>query len=124
MTREPTRPCKVKAICLRVVASETSGAVQLFTEAQNRSNVLDLPDCGRKTASHFSWNCSNAFRLGRKAGRKLAMRNHHNSRHEGMSSHPYSMLAINMILSLIIMYFVMFSMIDGWSDFRNNLNML
>ncbi|ARQ11502.1 hypothetical protein NXC12_CH03521 [Rhizobium etli] len=52
------------------------------------------------------------------------MRNHHNSRHEGMSSHPYSMFAVNMILSLIIMYFVMFSMIDGWSDFRNNLNML
>ncbi|WP_434711236.1 DUF305 domain-containing protein [Rhizobium sp. YTUHZ045] len=52
------------------------------------------------------------------------MRNHHNSRHEGMSRHPYSMFAVNMILSLIAMYFVMFSMIDGWSDFRNNLNML
>ncbi|WP_307704283.1 DUF305 domain-containing protein [Variovorax paradoxus] len=28
-----------------------------------------------------------------------------------------------MLLSLIVMYFVMFSMIDGWGDFRNNLNM-
>ncbi|WP_088392730.1 DUF305 domain-containing protein [Rhizobium esperanzae] len=52
------------------------------------------------------------------------MRNHHNSRHGGMSRHSYSMFAANMILSLIVMYFVMFSMIDGWSDFRNNLNML
>ena len=29
-----------------------------------------------------------------------------------------------MILGLIVMYVVMFSMIDGWGDFRNNLNML
>lgn len=29
-----------------------------------------------------------------------------------------------MILGLVVMYVVMFSMIDGWSDFRNNLNML
>ena len=34
------------------------------------------------------------------------------------------MFAVNMALSLIVMYFVMFSMIDGWRDFRNNLNML
>lgn len=33
------------------------------------------------------------------------------------------MFAVNMFLSLVVMYFVMFSMIDGWSDFRNNLNM-
>lgn len=33
------------------------------------------------------------------------------------------MFWINMILGLIVMYVVMFSMIDGWSDFRNNLNM-
>lgn len=51
------------------------------------------------------------------------MHDHHNSGHEGMSRHPYAMFAVNMILSLIIMYFVMFSMIDGWGDFRNNLNM-
>ncbi|MEZ2126214.1 DUF305 domain-containing protein [Sinorhizobium sp. CB9] len=41
-----------------------------------------------------------------------------------MSGHPYVMFAANMILSLIVMYLVMFSMIDGWGDFRNNLNML
>ncbi len=29
-----------------------------------------------------------------------------------------------MILGLVVMYVVMFSMIDGWGDFRNNLNML
>ena len=29
-----------------------------------------------------------------------------------------------MILGLIVMYVVLFSMIDGWGDFRNNLNML
>jgi uncharacterized protein (DUF305 family) len=37
---------------------------------------------------------------------------------------PYAMFAVNMALSLIVMYLVMFSMIDGWPDFRNNLNML
>lgn len=35
----------------------------------------------------------------------------------------YWMLALNLVLSGIIMYFVMFAMIDGWADFRNNLNM-
>ena len=42
------------------------------------------------------------------------------------SSHgrPYLMFWINMILGLVVMYVVMFSMIDGWGDFRNNLNML
>jgi uncharacterized protein (DUF305 family) len=44
--------------------------------------------------------------------------------HHGMSKHPYFMFAVNMVLSLIVMYFVMFSMIDGWGDFRNNLNMI
>nr|WP_233280656.1 DUF305 domain-containing protein [Devosia rhizoryzae] len=33
------------------------------------------------------------------------------------------MFWINMILGLIVMYVVMFSMIDGWPDFRNNVNM-
>lgn len=42
----------------------------------------------------------------------------------GSHGRPYSMFWINMILGLIVMYVVMFSMIDGWSDFRNNLNML
>ncbi|KKX34160.1 DUF305 domain-containing protein [Rhizobium sp. LC145] len=50
------------------------------------------------------------------------MRDHHNA-HEHTSRHPYAMFAVNMILSLVVMYFVMFSMIDGWGDFRNNLNM-
>ncbi|MEZ1377131.1 DUF305 domain-containing protein, partial [Enterobacter hormaechei] len=31
---------------------------------------------------------------------------------------------VNMVLGLVVMYFVMFSMIDGARDFRNNLNML
>lgn len=34
------------------------------------------------------------------------------------------MFWINMALGLIVMYLVMFSMIDGARDFRNNLNML
>lgn len=38
--------------------------------------------------------------------------------------HAYGMFALNMLLSLAVMYVVMFSMIDGWSDFRNNINML
>ncbi|MEN3142891.1 DUF305 domain-containing protein [Ochrobactrum sp. WV_118_8] len=33
------------------------------------------------------------------------------------------MFWINMTLGLVVMYVVMFSMIDGWSDFRNNMNM-
>ncbi|MBB3811127.1 hypothetical protein FHS81_003240 [Pseudochelatococcus contaminans] len=33
------------------------------------------------------------------------------------------MFWINMALGLIVMYVVMFSMIDGFQDFRNNLNM-
>jgi uncharacterized protein (DUF305 family) len=37
-------------------------------------------------------------------------------------AHHYFMFAVNMVLSLAVMYFAMFSMIDGWSDFRNNLN--
>jgi len=35
----------------------------------------------------------------------------------------YLMFALNMGVSLIVMYLVMFSMIDGRRDFRNNLNM-
>jgi len=36
---------------------------------------------------------------------------------------PYLMFWINMILGLVVMYVVMFSMIAGPADFRNNLNM-
>ncbi|MCV4785476.1 DUF305 domain-containing protein, partial [Escherichia coli] len=32
--------------------------------------------------------------------------------------------ALNLALSLIPMYLAMFTMIDGWGDYRNNLNML
>ncbi len=41
----------------------------------------------------------------------------------GSHGRPYLMFWVNMILGLIVMYVVMFSMIDGWGDFRNNLNM-
>jgi len=33
-------------------------AVQLLTEAQNRSILLFLRNSERKTGLHFSWNCS------------------------------------------------------------------
>jgi len=36
---------------------------------------------------------------------------------------PYLMLALNLIVSAVVMYFVMFSMIDGLPAFYNNLNM-
>ena len=46
--------------------------------------------------------------------------------HGGMSRdtmrHPYRMLAVNLILSLITMYLAMFTMIWSTSDFFNNLN--
>ncbi|TIT77635.1 MAG: hypothetical protein E5W57_14335 [Mesorhizobium sp.] len=35
-------------------------AVQLLTESPIRSKRLFLRNSGRKTATHFSWNCSNA----------------------------------------------------------------
>lgn len=47
---------------------------------------------------------------------------HHNGSH-GSHGHPYVMFWVNMALGLAVMYVVMFSMIDGWHDFRNNLNM-
>ncbi|MGA0534339.1 MULTISPECIES: DUF305 domain-containing protein [Hyphomicrobiales] len=34
------------------------------------------------------------------------------------------MLGLNLLLSLIVMYLVMYTMIDGWPDYRNNINML
>lgn len=40
-----------------------------------------------------------------------------------MLTSSYGRLAINLLLSVAIMYFVMFAMIDGPSDFYNNLNM-
>lgn len=47
----------------------------------------------------------------------------HGQHDHGGHGRPYLMFWINMILGLIVMYVVMFSMIDGWHDFRNNLNM-
>ena len=41
--------------------------------------------------------------------------------HQPHQSHPYRMLALNLVLSAVIMYFVMFSMIDGLADLYNNL---
>lgn len=38
-------------------------------------------------------------------------------------SRPYLMFWIMMALSFVIMYAAMFTMIDRWGDFRNNLNM-
>ncbi len=38
--------------------------------------------------------------------------------------YAYAMLGLNMLLSLMVMYLVMYTMIDGWGDYRNNLNML
>lgn len=42
----------------------------------------------------------------------------------GKHRRPYVWLAVNLGLSLIAMYLLMFTMIDSWSDFRNNFNML
>lgn len=50
-----------------------------------------------------------------------AVEHKHNGKHGGR---PYLMFWINMALGLLVMYAVMFSMIDGIRDFRNNLNML
>ena len=50
----------------------------------------------------------------------------HSGKHEHAdhgTGRPYLMFWINMALGLIVMYVVMFSMIDGFQDFRNNLNM-
>ena len=56
------------------------------------------------------------------------MDNEHQAEHRGTmkaGSHtrPYLLFWVNMGLGLAVMYVVMFSMIDGWHDFRNNLNM-
>ena len=36
---------------------------------------------------------------------------------------PYLLFALNIAVSLVMMYFVMFAMIDGGGDFYNNFNM-
>lgn len=52
------------------------------------------------------------------------MKHDHDRAGHGGHGRPYLMFWINMILGLAVMYIVMFAMIDGWGDFRNNLNML
>jgi hypothetical protein len=47
----------------------------------------------------------------------------HDAVRHGSQGRPYLVFWINMALGLAVMYVVMFSMIDGWRDFRNNLNM-
>ena len=49
-----------------------------------------------------------------------------NEHHAGMkkSAHHYQMLGWNLAISAATMYLAMFSMIDGISDFYNNVNML
>lgn len=48
---------------------------------------------------------------------------HGHGRGHGANGRPYRQFWINMGFGLVVMYLVMFSMIDGWSDFRNNANM-
>ena len=47
----------------------------------------------------------------------------HATANGGSSARAYWMFALNLALSLIPMYLAMFTMIDGWGDFRNNVNM-
>jgi uncharacterized protein (DUF305 family) len=47
----------------------------------------------------------------------------HNSSSQDNKTRPYLLFWLNMILGLVVMYVVMFSMIDGTGDFKNNLNM-
>jgi uncharacterized protein (DUF305 family) len=47
----------------------------------------------------------------------------HGMDHAGHEKHAYPLFALNMLLSFIAMYFLMFAMVDGWGDFFNNLNM-
>ena len=51
---------------------------------------------------------------------------HHETpaRSQGHRSRPYLMFWVMMGLSFVVMYAAMFTMIDGWGDFRNNLNMV
>lgn len=47
----------------------------------------------------------------------------HGEGKHGSQGRPYLMFWVNMALGLAVMYVVMFTMIDGLGDFRNNLNM-
>jgi uncharacterized protein (DUF305 family) len=52
------------------------------------------------------------------------MKDHPSMNQHGSPEDHYARFALNMVLSLIAMYLVMFSMVDGRGDFRNNLNTL
>ena len=54
---------------------------------------------------------------------KIEMEHDHRKHENRGHSRPYLMFWVNMILGLVVMYVVMFTMIDGTGDFRNNLNM-
>lgn len=54
----------------------------------------------------------------------MSQSSHSSHKHAESSGSAYLMFWINMALGLIVMYVVMFSMIDGLRDFQNNLNML
>ncbi|MBL8276397.1 MAG: DUF305 domain-containing protein [Pelomonas sp.] len=57
-------------------------------------------------------------------GHHPAQAGKHGTAHDGSSAFAYWMFALNLALSLIPMYLAMFTMIDGWGDYRNNVNML
>ena len=48
----------------------------------------------------------------------------HSQQQSHSRGYAYAMLGLNMLLSLMVMYLVMYTMIDDWGDYRNNLNML
>lgn len=50
------------------------------------------------------------------------METHSKSAHRDDSSRPYVMLAINLGLSLLVMYLAMFAMIWSWGEFIQNVN--
>ncbi|TIU44104.1 MAG: hypothetical protein E5W30_20365, partial [Mesorhizobium sp.] len=62
MPSHPSTACGASAtavsIPIPISRNSIARAVQRFKESRNRSNFLFLRDSGRKTVTHFSWNCS------------------------------------------------------------------
>ena len=50
------------------------------------------------------------------------MEDHAKSAHHEGGSNPYVMLAVNLGLSLLVMYLAMFAMIWSWGEFIQNVN--
>jgi hypothetical protein len=50
------------------------------------------------------------------------MKDHAKSAHHESGSKPYVMLAVNLGLSLLVMYVAMFAMIWSWGEFVQNIN--